>query len=273
MIEKSHPISSSRVEVSLKEKLSYARETVGLRKKVEMVFVPDRSKNEKIQRILSTVSNYDLLYQHLKKFGGIKTASNGFITTDVIIKAIDDFRQSKPDSSIQNVTRESGLRDKVKELEINSTDRGFYQLFHNIRKIKELRGSKGLIRSEVLIQQIQDVRDKKQLLQTITNTAGLRDKVDDLMKQDAEISSKIKNVDTFGNLFAVLTEIGGLDSSKGYRSANVLIDLIQKVIDDEIDLKGITNTGGLRDKVRLLLSVNDIMKPNTENKEELVAQP
>lgn len=271
MFEKSG-LDKSRVDVSFKEKMAFAGRANGLRQKIEMLLVPNRSKNEKIKEILLPVSQYKELYQHLKKFGGIKTTKNGFTPSDKLIKFIDDFREFKPGSSIKRITREGGLRNKVKELEIKNTERGFYQLFHNIRRIQEIESSKGVIYSEELILIIQAVRKKKLPLDAIVDTIGLRDKVEDLMKIDAELTAKISRVNRFDDLFVVLTEIGGLDSSQGYRSATVLIDLIKKVINKKVDLNDITNTGGLRNKVRMLATKNGAEFPVKRTEPEPVAQ-
>jgi len=127
-------------------------------------------------------------------------------------------------------------------------------LFESIRFAETLSGSNEDFSAQELIDRIIGVRDGSQRIDRITRTYGLRDKVQELSKEDfytteAGKRQLIDSSTSIESLFTNLQRLGSIPGSNEDFSAQELIDRIIGVRDGSQRIDRITRTYGLRDKV------------------------
>lgn len=171
----------------------------------------DREKQENIRELfikqldketqkgISESNDFEELYKTIYRSGGLQSTKD-FFTPDKLKSIIDRARKGEIDTN--HITRTGGLRERVEDLlktekiqeEILkhkiSEAKDFYELFQIINKSKGIQGSerfftpKEIIETMITIKDIHDKTEQISDLAFLTRSAGLRDKVLELLKKD-----------------------------------------------------------------------------------------
>ena len=129
---------------------------------------------------IENAKTFNDLYSVLNSIQGIQGSSQFYASSD-LISAIGGVRSGA--LRINSITRNAGLREKVMGLLILESN-DFNQLYSNLDKITEITGSDETIyTSQQLKNYIEDVRNGRMGVNSITRSLGLRNKVSELLNK------------------------------------------------------------------------------------------
>ena len=122
--------------------------------------------------------------------------------------------------------------------------RSFDSLYSAINDMGEVKGSQKTYEPKELIGIIDEVRQGKIGLNYVTSTAGLRDKVKEILGN--ELVEKSKNLK---DLYQGLRTIGDVKGSQGNYSTGEMIGIIEMAKEGKVPINTVTKNYGLREKV------------------------
>ncbi len=118
------------------------------------------------------------LMQKIDQNGGVQGSSR-YYTAEELKQIVIDVRSGVKEPSA--ITRENGLRDSVEKLV--KQDQAFNNLYSDIRSSGGVQGSSKYYSPNEVIDLIEQVRNGKRSIDSITRNNGLRDQVQSLLKQ------------------------------------------------------------------------------------------
>lgn len=232
----------------------------------EIISFP-KSEETRAETIINSAQSFDQLKSGLQELGRIKGSDGNIYSADELCDMVENVKEGT--LSVNFLTRTFGLREKVRFLLEGSDLEGqtreavqssaqliavaedFQQLEQILQtQVKKIVNDKGQSQeASVLLESINDVRTKGELLSVVTRSEGLRQKVTELYAQEA-----IAQARSVEEIQAVIVNIyiagGAIASSDGIAlDRNELLEIIRMTQAGDLPAQLLTRAYGLREKV------------------------
>ena len=236
-----------------------------------------------LEKSIERAETIDDLIETFRNTDGIMT-SNGFCGSEKMIEILELARDGNPDFAISYITRNLGLRDKVREIlarkeEKPRAERNEQVLEKSIEKAETIddlieifenadgiKGSNKFYRSKEVIESLELAKEFPGAIKEFPNNfftgnLGLRDKVLEILarkeekpkaeKNEQALEKSIESARTIDDLIEIFKNTDGIMTSRGFCNSEKMIKILEFAKDDpDSAITYVTTNLGLRNKVR-----------------------